>query len=158
MKKFLFLLLISLFTGTIVKADDSFNTYVKNLATCTPYKHTSFFMVQIDQEILGWKNGACVLRDIDYTYNLPQGTDIFSLTEEQLKPYLIPNSASVYNLNKNQLVEYQKSLINGIKNTQNKTSITVSTQNIHNKIEAIKTYEYKNGKWVNSDMKSYLMY
>ena len=158
MKKFLLLLLISLFTSTIVKANDSFNTYVKNLATCTPYKHTSFFMIQIDQEILGWENGSCLLRDINYTFDIPRGTDIFSLTKEQLKPYIIPSSASVYSLTRNQLVEYQKSLINGIKNTQNKTSISVSTQNMHNKVKAVKNYEYKNGSWVNSDVESYLMY
>lgn len=158
MKKYLLLLVISLFTSTTVKANDSFNTYVKNLATCTPYKHTSFFMIQTDQEILGWKNGACLLRDINYTFDLPQGTDIFSLTEKQLKAYTVPSSASIYSLTKNQLSEYQKSLINGMKKTQNKTSITVSTQNMHNKIKAIKNYEYKNGNWVGSDIESYLMY
>ena len=159
MKKFLLLLSIVLLTSTSVKAEDSFNTYVNNLSTCTPYKHTRFFMVQIDQEIVGWKNRACELRDTVYTYDLPKGADFFSLTDEELESYMVPGSASVYRLTKRQLKNYQKSLVNGMKDSQNNTSITISTSKKNTtSIKAVKNYEYRKGQWVEIDTESYLIF
>lgn len=159
MKKFLLLLSIVLLTSTSVKAEDSFNTYVNNLSTCTPYKYTRFFMTQIDEEIVGWKNGACELRNTVYTYDLPKGADFFSLTDEELESYMIPGSASVYRLTKRQLKNYQKSLVNGMKDSQNKTSITISTSKKNTtRIKAVKNYEYRKGQWIEIDNESYLIF
>ena len=40
---------------------------------------------------------------------------------------MVPGSASVYRLTKRQLKNYQKSLVNGMKDSQNNTSVTIST-------------------------------
>ncbi len=159
MKKYLLLLIIFLLASTSVKANGSYNTYLTKMATCAPYKYTTtvLFGLKVEQQILGPKNGYCYLRDIQYTYNLPKGVDFPSLTDEELKEYLVPASASVYALTKEQLIEYRNSLIKQKTKAKNQTSITVSTKNMRS-IKAVKNYEYKDGKWVKVNMDSYLMY
>jgi hypothetical protein len=158
MKKYLLILMALLFINMNAQANESYNTFVKNLATCSPCRHTSFLFTRTDQEILGWKNGGCVLRFVQYGYNVPEGVDPFALSQEQLNSYLVPSSVDIYSLTRSQLIDYQKNLINGMKNSQNKASITVSTKNMHNRVKAINHYEYKNGRWVNSNAESYLMF
>ncbi len=155
MRKYFLFFVVLLFTTLNVKANESYNTYIKNLSTCSAYKYSAN---SSDSEILGWKNGACYLRLVTYKYDIQKGVDYFSLTEEQLKSYLVPSEAFVFRLTKNQLTSYQKSLLKGIQDAKNNTSVTVSTQNNQNCIKAIKSYEYKNGKWIGAYKDSYIMY
>lgn len=160
MKKYLLLLLMLLLTNASVKASDNYNAYVKNLATCSPYKLTTYVMfgLRTDSEILGLKNGYCQLKEVSYTYNLPKGVDFSSLSDQQLKSYMVPDTASLYNLSRNQLDDYRQSLISGMENAQNdaSTSITVSTN--QRRIKAVKNSKYENGTWVDVNMDAFLMY
>ena len=154
MKKYFLVFIVFLFVCINVNANEDYSNYIKNLANCSVYK---YYANSTELEILGWKNGACYLRETTCTYNIPDGVDYFSLTKEQLKQYIVPTWASIYRLTKSQLIDYRKSLIKGLQNAKDNTSVTVSTQN-QNSIKAIKNYKYKNGKWETVDIDSYMVY
>lgn len=128
MKKAIICFMLIMTIAPAIANNNDYHKYLKNLVTCTPYKYTTFSMVQIDQEILGWEDNSCLLRDITYTYNLPQGTNPFSLSKEELKSYIVPDNAAIYSLTKGELAKYYKSLISGKNKIQNANSITISTE------------------------------
>ena len=160
MKKHLLLLLVLLLTNANVNASDNYSTYVKKLATCSPYKMTApaMFGLKTDSEILGLKNGYCQLKEVTYTYNLPKGVDFSSLTNKQLERYMVPDTASHYNLTKKQLADYRQFLISEMKKAQNNTSTSITVSTNQRSIKSVKNYKYQNGRWVNTNMESYLMY
>lgn len=146
--------------NTTVKADSSFSAHLKNLETCTPSKHTIFAFVQVEQEVLGWYNDSCVIRNVYYTYNVPRNVKITSFDDfELLKSYIVPERFFTYRLTKKQLAAYHRATAGNIGTSGNKSTVKISTKNMKNasnkntrtKIKPCEHYEYKNGSWVRSN-------